>query len=80
MSGQPVNTQLDIVTARKNYLANLNLRAKLDEKNFQANKIYIKTGQMPATPIDTRSVTEKLADVERHTQLTHRRAALPSQV
>lgn len=65
MSGQPYNTRLDMAKARQAYLANLQLRAELDDKNLQANKVYIKTGQLPVEPTDTRTLTEKLADVER---------------
>lgn len=65
MSGLPYNTRLDMAKSRQAYLANLKLRAELDDKNLQANKIYVKTGQLPVEPTDTRSLTEKLADVER---------------
>lgn len=65
MSGQPYNTPLDMANARQAYLANLQLRAELDDKNLQANKVYVKTGQLPVEPTDTRTLTEKLADVER---------------
>jgi hypothetical protein len=65
MSGQPYKTKLDMVTTRKAYLANLNLRAELDDKNLQANKTYIRTGQLPVEPTDTRTLTEKLGDVQR---------------
>lgn len=65
MSGQPYRTSYDIANAREAYLANLKLRAELDDKNLQANKMYIKTGQLPVEPTDTRTVSEKLADVER---------------
>lgn len=65
MSGQPYNTRLDMAKARQAYLANLQLRAELDDKNLQANKVYVKTGQLPVEPTDTRTLTEKLADVER---------------
>lgn len=65
MSGQPYKNQLDMLTARNSYLANLKLRAELDDKNLQANKIYVKTGQLPQETIDQRTVSEKLADVER---------------
>lgn len=65
MSGQPYKTPLDISKTRKAYLANLKLRAELDDKNLQANKTYIRTGQLPTEPTDTRTLTEKLADVER---------------
>lgn len=65
MSGQPYKTPLDISKTRKAYLANLKLRAELDDKNLQANKTYIRTGQLPSEPTDTRTLTEKLADIER---------------
>jgi hypothetical protein len=65
MSGQPYKTSYDIANAREAYLANLKLRAEIDDKNLQANKTYIKTGQLPVEPTDTRTLTEKLADVER---------------
>lgn len=65
MSGQPYRNQLDMATARNSYLANLKLRAELDDKNLQANKIYIKTGQLPQEPTDQRTLSEKLADTER---------------
>lgn len=65
MSGQPYKNQLDMATARNSYLANLKLRAELDDKNLQANKVYIKTGQLPQEQTDQRNVSEKLADVER---------------
>lgn len=65
MSGQPYNTPLDMAKAREAYLANLQLRAELDDKNLQANKVYVRTGQLPVEQTDTRTLTEKLADVER---------------
>jgi hypothetical protein len=65
MSGQPYNTPLDVAKARRAYLANLNLRAELDDKNLQANKVYTKTGQLPVEQTDTRTLSEKLADIER---------------
>lgn len=65
MSGQPYKTKIDMVKARDAYLANLKLRAELDDKNLQANKVYKSTGQLPVVPPDTRTLTEKLADVER---------------
>jgi len=65
MSGQPYKTQIDMANAREAYLANLKLRAELDDKNLQANKIYVKTGQLPVELKDTRTTTEKLADIRR---------------
>jgi hypothetical protein len=65
MSGQPNIYPNDASKFRQQYLANLALRANLDDKNLQANKIYKKTGMTPSQPTDTRTTTEKLADVER---------------
>ena len=65
MSGQPLNNPSDNNKFRQQYLANLALRAKLDDKDLQANKIFIKTGQTPSQPTDTRTTAEKYADVER---------------
>jgi len=64
MSGQPNNNPTDPSKFRQQYLANLALRASLDDMNFQANKIYAKTQQTPSQLTDTRTITEKYADVE----------------
>jgi hypothetical protein len=64
MSGQPYIFPIDQDKFRKEYLANLNLRALIDDKNLQANKVYKNTG-VPTQPTDTRTSAEKLADVER---------------
>jgi len=65
MSGQPLNNPSDNNKFREQYLANLALRAKLDDQDLQANKIYIKTGQTPSQPTDNRTTDEKYADIER---------------
>lgn len=65
MSGQPYKNQLDILKVREAYLANLKLRAELDDKNLQANRQYIRTGQLPTELTDQRTLTEKLVDTER---------------
>jgi hypothetical protein len=65
MSGFPNKKPTDASKFRQNYLANLALEAKNNEMNFQANKIFKKTGQTPTQVLDTRTTTEKLADVER---------------
>lgn len=62
MSGQPYRNALDIAKFRSEYLANLALQASINDKNLQANKIYIRTGA-PTQPTDTRTTTEKLADL-----------------
>lgn len=65
MSGQPLITPLDATKFREAYMANLDLRARLDDTNLQANKNYIRTGQLPVEPSDFRTSEEKLADVAR---------------
>lgn len=64
-SGQPYNKPIDILKAKNANLAYLNLRAQLDEQNYQANKLYKRTGQLPTEMADTRTLAEKLADVQR---------------
>lgn len=65
MSGQPNINPSDADKFRQQYLANLDLRAKLDDVNLQANKVYKRTGQLPVEPSDFRTMEEKLADTER---------------
>lgn len=64
MSGYAYKTPYDATKKRKEYLQELALRAKLDDVNLQANKIYKRTGAI-STPPDTRTTTEKLADLYR---------------
>lgn len=64
MSGQPYINPLDQAKFRQQYLANLALRASLDDTNLQANKVYKKTGA-PTQPTDTRTTAEKQADLYR---------------
>jgi hypothetical protein len=65
MSGQPNINPSDADKFRQQYLANLDLRARLDDVNLQANKVYKRTGQLPVEPSDFRTIEEKLADTER---------------
>jgi hypothetical protein len=64
MSGQPTNKPLDAEKFRKAYLKTLSLQESINQKNLNANRLYIKTGT-PQQPPDTRSVEEKFADQER---------------
>ena len=64
MSGYPIKTPYDADKKRKKYLEELALRARLDNENLQANKLYKRTGAI-STPPDTRTTTEKLSDVYR---------------
>jgi len=63
MSGQPSNTKSDQVAFRKEYMKSLNQQIANDDKNYDANQIYKKTG-MPQQPMDTRNTTEKLRDIQ----------------
>jgi hypothetical protein len=64
MSGYPLKSVHDSVKKRKEYQQELALRAKLDDINLQANKLYKRTGAISALP-DTRTTSEKLADLYR---------------
>jgi len=64
MSGYPLRSAYDATQKRKKYLEELALRARLDDENLQANKLYKRTGAI-STPPDTRTTTEKLADIYR---------------
>lgn len=64
MSGQPTNKPLDAEKFRKAYLKTLALQESINQKNLNANKLFIKTGT-PQQPTDTRSVEEKFADQQR---------------
>lgn len=64
MSGQPYINPLDPAKFRQQYLANLALRANIDDANLQANKVYKRTGA-PTQPTDTRTTAEKQADLYR---------------
>jgi hypothetical protein len=64
MSGYPNKTSYDATQRRNKYLEELALRARLDDENLQANKLYKRTGAI-STPADTRTTTEKLADTYR---------------
>ena len=55
----------DFSKFRQQYLANLALEIKNNDINLQANKIYKKTGESPVQVLDTRTTTEKEADIQR---------------
>jgi len=63
MSGQPNINPLDQAKFRQQYLANLALEIDLQQNNFNANRIYKKTG-VAQQPADTRSQDEKFRDIE----------------
>ena len=64
MSGLPNRKPTDSEKFRKEYLATLALQARNDAINYEANKVYQRTGA-PAQPTDTRNTTEKLSDLNR---------------
>ena len=67
MSGQPYRYAKDVENFRNEYMEALNLRANIDDMNFQANKIYKETGALPpkSTMKDMRTTAEILMDVEK---------------
>jgi len=60
------NTQEEINRKRNEYMETLNLQIQLNDANLQANKLYLRTGQLPPTSQipDTRTTSEKLANIE----------------
>ena len=66
MSGRRNKTQGDINKSRNEYMETLNLQAKINDENLQANKTYLLTGQLPpqSQMQDTRTNAEKLKDVD----------------
>lgn len=62
MSGQPLQKPLDATKFRQQYLANIKLQTKIDEMNYQANRVYKKTG-VPQQPTDQRTLNEKFRDI-----------------
>jgi len=67
MSGQPNRKPQDVNDFRQDYMNQLNLRASIDDLNYQANKTYKATGALPpqSSMPDTRSTSEILADISR---------------
>jgi hypothetical protein len=65
-TGQPIKVPSDRNKYNNEFMENLRLQIKLNDQNLQANRLFLTTGQMPASTqmADTRSTTEKLADIE----------------
>ena len=59
----PATNQKSKNLLRKQYMNNLNLEAKNNEKNYLANKIYQITGEEPIRPPDTSSTEDKFKNV-----------------
>jgi len=70
MSGQPVNSQAKANEKRNEYMETLALQAQNNDINLQANKNYLLSGILPAVSQmkDTRTTSEKLADIEKMKQ------------
>lgn len=64
MASQPYNTKWDMIKTREQYIENLKARSQMDEKVFKAHQLYKTTGQISEI-LDTRTVNEKLLDIER---------------
>jgi hypothetical protein len=58
-----MTTPSDMELFRKQYLATLKLQAEINKTNLQANQLYVKTGMPPSVPLDTRTTTERVADI-----------------
>jgi len=52
------------VLLRKQYLSSLKLQASSDLKSYSATKVFDTTGQLPLTPPDMTSVSDKYKDLE----------------
>lgn len=65
MFGRPLKKPIDYSLYQQQYLKNLQLRAELDRKNYDANIIYKKTGQQIEEMPDNRTLTEKLLDLNK---------------
>ena len=63
MSGQPVNKPSDVKKFRAEYLRTIAQQEANNEKNLKANALFKQTG-VPQQPTDTRTVEEKLKDIE----------------
>jgi hypothetical protein len=60
----PLKNPLDASKFREQYLSSLRLMASNNQRNYNANQIYAQTGQTPNVIPDTRTSTEKMADIE----------------
>jgi hypothetical protein len=65
-TGQPIRVPSDRNKYDNEFMENLRLQIELNDRNLQANRLYQTTGQLPPSTqmADTRSITEKLADIE----------------
>ena len=64
MNPNNIKNPLDRAKFREQYLSNLRLQASNDQRNQNANSIFKSTGTTPSRPPDTRTTTERSADIE----------------
>lgn len=65
MNPQTIRNQSQLMKVREAYLANLELEQRNLKKTGDAVSVFQQTGQVPLAPQDTRSVNEKLGDIEK---------------
>jgi hypothetical protein len=65
MNPSTIRNQSQLMKVREAYLANLELEQKNLQKTVDAVSILKQTGQPPLAPQDTRSLNEKLGDIEK---------------
>lgn len=65
-TGQPIKNPSDKNKFQNEFMDSLRRQIRLNDTNLQANRLYQNTGQLPPSVqmADTRSITEKLADIE----------------
>jgi hypothetical protein len=65
MNPQTIRNPTQLYKVREAYLANLELEQRNLQKTSDAVSVFKTTGQVPLAPQDTRSVNEKLGDIEK---------------
>lgn len=65
MNPQTVKSKADLMKVREAYLANLEAEQRNLKKTADAMSVLQQTGQPPIAPQDTRTISEKLMDVEK---------------
>lgn len=65
MNPQTIRNSTQLYKVREAYLANLELEQRNLQKTADAVSSFAQTGQVPLAPQDTRSLNEKLGDVEK---------------
>jgi len=65
MNPNTIKTKTDAFKVRNAYLANLEAEQRNLDKTARAVAVFNQTGQTPIPPQDTRSVTQKLGDIQK---------------